>query len=531
MQERRVYLNNKTMKKIALIFFAGVAMLSTSCKKYLDINNNPNQATSATPELILPQAMTGTAAVLNNYNSYGSQIVGYSANAGGYGGFGSSITYDFSSSDFAGLWSSTYDNLEDYQAILNQTASQMPAYSYFNAVARIMKAYDFQLLVDTYNDVPYTDALQGADKLTPTYANAATVYVNIANDLDSAIKIINDTRGVTGVKPLGTSDVLFGGDVDIWKQFANTIKLRLIVRAKDKAQFTNTTFDAVGFLTSDALINPGYTRDNGRQNPAWNTWAFGYTGTAGNKAWMPATYVFGYYNGSILSDQGRGKAVYYKYPSTGTNRLGHEGIDIQASPAGSFWYSSNNRDGASSGNSVGILKGPEAGYPIMLAAESYFLQSEAALRGITTGDAKTLFEEGVLASFTYLYKTPDGTVQGNPENDVAAYKTANATSALVNFDLATTTAKKIEAIITQKYVALNYINGQESWNEYRRTHYPSIIPGGSAYQTFASTVSVSTRPDKLPTRILYPTSEGAYNPTNLPKGITPFTSFIFWALQ
>ena len=88
------------MKKIILSLFIGVAIFGTSCKKYFDINSNPNQATSATPELLLPQAITGTASNLNGFNTYGAQLVGYSANAGGYGGFGTSISYNFSSSNF-----------------------------------------------------------------------------------------------------------------------------------------------------------------------------------------------------------------------------------------------------------------------------------------------------------------------------------------------------------------------------------------------------------------------------------------------
>ncbi len=507
-------------------------MLGTSCKKYLDINKNTNQATSATPELILPQAITATAGLLNGYNSYGSQLVGYSANAGGYGGFGSSISYNFSSGDFNARWSDVYDNLEDYQSILDQTAAKLPQYSYFNAAARIMKAYDFQLLVDAYNDIPYSAALKGANSLTPKYDAAASVYASLASQLDSAIKTINDAAGGTGITPLGSADVLFGGNLTSWKQFANTIKLRLMVRGNGKVTFANTSFDAVGFLAADALINPGYTRDNGRQNPAWNNWAYSYTGSDATKSWMPAKFIMGFYDGHKLVDSARGKAVFYQFPATGVNQLGYQNVDVPKCPSGSFWYSGSNRTGSSAGNSVGILKGPNAGYPAMLAAESYFLQAEAVVRGIiSSGDAKTLFNNGITASFKYLYQLPDKSVSGNPATDAATYITMNAGSYLVNFDLATSADKKIEAIITQKYIALNYIAGHEAWNEYRRTHYPAITAGGNAYQTFASSVSESPRPDKLPTRILYPSSEALYNPGNMPQNISPFTSFIFWALQ
>lgn len=516
--------------------------MGTSCKKYLDINTNPNSATlaTATPELIMPQALTGTANVANLYNNYGSQLVGYSANAGGYGGFGTSISYNFASSDFSNLWSNTYHNLEDYQTIINLTAKQLPVYGYFSGVAKIMKALDFEMLVDAYNDVPYDEALQGDTKLTPVYTPGATIYAKLANLLDSGINDIKATQSVSTAQSISTYDVVFKGDMTKWKQFANTIKLRLIVRGKGKATFANTNFDAAGFLSTDVLVNPGFTRDNGRQNPAWNNWAFAYTGGDANKAWIPSTFILGFYDSTKLVDSFRGRAIYYQFPKTGTNQLGHESVDIPKCPSGSYWYSAKNRAGASAVDTIGILKGPSASYPILLAAESWFLQAEASVRGIIAGTPKVLFDTAIYASFNYLYEFPNGIVAADtfktPKARLAfmdsVYHSQNASSYLVNFNLAANSDQQIEAIITQKYIALNYINGQEAWNEYRRTGYPRTTYGATPdpHQTFASTVSQSlSRPDRLPTRILYPPSEGSYNPTNVPKNISPFTSLIFWA--
>lgn len=518
------------MKKISIVFLMGVMAFLSSCEKFLDINDNPNNATSASADLILPQALTTTAINLNGFNAYGAQLGGFSANAGGYGGFGTSITYNFSAGDYAVRWATTYDNLYDYQAILNYTDS-IPEEGYFNAVARIMKAHGFQLLVDTYNDVPYFEALKGADNLTPAYDEAEVIYKDLANELDKAIAKIHETEAAVGVQELGESDVVFHGDMEKWIQLANTLKLRIMIRAKGLVTFDNTIFDDAGFLTEDALINPGFTRDNGRQNPKWNTWGFSYTGSDGNKAWMPNTFVMTFYNGTKLDDPGRGSAIYYQWPATPTNRLGEEGNHVVPSPSGSFWYPSSNRNGSTAGNATGVLKGPEAGYPLITAAESYFLQAEGVVRGMIEGDAKELFEAGILASYDYLYQLPDGSHDGDYVADFETYMADNAGSRLVNFDLATTLEQKIEAIITQKYIALNFVNSEEAWNEYRRTLYPTLLnsPAATGQQTFASKVSESTRPDRLPARILYPSTEGSYNSANVPRDITPFNSTIFWA--
>ena len=153
---------------------------------------------------------------------------------------------------------------------------------------------------------------------------------------------------------------------------------------------------------------------------------------------------------------------------------------------------------------------------------------------ITTGDdVATLFKNGMVASFHYLYlKSDNKTLAADPATDVASYISDNSGSYLVNFSIATSADQQLEAIITQKYIALNMVNSDQAWDDYRRTHYPTIIStaGATGTQTFASLQSQSSRPDKLPTRVLYPTSEGSYNTSNMPKGISPFTSTIFWAL-
>jgi hypothetical protein len=525
----------KKMKRISIITLCLVFAVFTACDDILDINENPNSATSVKPALVLPQALATTASVLNAYNTYGSQIGGYAANAGGYGGFNETVSYAYTPNNYSGNWPIAYDNLEDYQYIIDQTKAD-PLNGYFFAAAKIMKAYVFQLLVDAYNDIPYTEALQGTKFITPKYDNAATVYAGLAAELDEAMAAIAATNALTVKNPLGTADVVFAGDMTNWLRLANTIKLRLMVRGNGKVTFANTSFDAAGFLTTDALINPGYARDNGKQNPGWATWGFTYTGAAGNKAWIPTTFALTFYNGVRISDPQRGKAMYYQYPSTGTNQLGYESTGIPKSPDGSFWYPSTARTVTTTGfgKATGALKGPDAGYPLFTAAESYFLQAEAVVVGIpgVAGTAKALFESGILASFKYLYMLPDKTQVGgafNATTDQANYLSANNTNPLVNFDLATTTAQKIEAIITQKYIALNMVNSHEGWNEYRRTGFPKIS-GTSATSTFASIASQSPRADRLPTRILYPTSEIQFNSVNVPASSTDsFNSTIFWA--
>lgn len=517
-----------------LLIFGSLVLGAASCSKYLDINENPNSATTATPMVMLPQALTATASLSNSYNTMGAQIGGYMANAGGYGGFGVNVTYNFSNSSYSGLWSSSYDNLTDYQWIIDSTAGK-PEYGYYNAAAKVMKAFNYQLLVDAYNDVPYSAAFLREKDLTPKYDDAKSVYDSCYSLLTQAQAIFDATKALTdnpSAVSFSTQDVMFAGDVTKWKQFANTLKLRLAIRARGLITFPNN-YSSEGFLTTNAIVNPGYAQDNGRQNPEYNSWAYSYTGSNGTRSWIASKWIANLYDGSVIQSDGRGYACLYNFgaSSFASNQLGYESSSVPSSPAGGSWLTGF----YDKANNIGILKGPAMGQPLLTAAESYFLQSEAALEGDlgVSGSASTFFYNGIKSSFSYLYMKRDGTydlTNWDPTADEAAYETANAGTYLVNFSLATTAAQKLEAIITQKYIAVNMINSQEGWNEYRRTHYPKIVNGSTdGTLTFASRQSLSSQADKLPTRIMYPTVEQSVNNGNVPKGISPFTSFIFWA--
>jgi hypothetical protein len=526
--------------------------MGASCKKYLDINKNPNSPTASTPDYVLPQAITYVSNNASGFNTYGAETAGMQANAGGYGGFGDWWTYDWGTSDYTGLWSSTYDALQDFQYVINQTKDSADL-AYYTAIGDIMKAYNFELLVDAYNDVPYSQALQAPTIVSPKYDSAAAIYVGLANLLDTAIGLINNAPANVVAVP-GSSDPLFGGTMTSWKQFANTVKLRLIVRASSVVTFPNTTFDAAGFLTTDAIANPGYAKAAGsgnitQQNPNWDAWVAHYDNSNGNRAWMACLFAFGFYNGQKLSDPARERAIYFDYdsinPNNGyyafANQLGYGGpISISFAPAFTgAWYCTAFSQPVSSitstnslGGNIGIMKDPTMGQPLILAAESYFLQAEADMRGILTGSAQSDFNKGIVASYNYLYETASGALASgfSPADSAVAYQAANSGSYLANYNLATTDAQRLEAIITQKYIAVNMITSQEAWNEYRRTRYPVSNPlTSNPYTSMVSTLSQATRPDRLPARIMYPNTEFSSNASNVPQSISPYTSLIFWA--
>ncbi len=528
-------------KNIIYSIFASLILISTSCSDYLDINDNPNQATSSTPERVLPQALTNSGAIASSYNTYGSSTAGYIANAGGFAGFGSLINYSFATTDYAGLFNSSYDNINDYQYVLDQTKSDQ-GQIYLNSIARIMKVYIYQKLVDTYNDIPYTYAIKGSGSLSPKYDKAEDIYKDLILQCDTAINNITAGQAASAAnKVLTSADPVFAGDMDRWKRFANTLQLKLLIRVNEVASlssFVNPKFTAfrtaIGVLTDDALVNPGYAAQDGKQNPQFNS--FGYpansaTVSGAGRSRIPERFVFGFYSGIKLSDNARGSVIYRSFPSTPINHLGVEGDVVPTAPTGyPAWFTGS----SANENVLGVLKGRTQGQPLLLAAEGNFLLAEAISRNRIVGDAAGSFRLGIINSFKYLYKDVTGKVDAtkNPTADADAYILANTGSPLVNFTLAVSTAQKVEAIITQKYIANNFISGDEAFNEFRRTTYPTIVNGStSGNSTFASIASISTRADKLPARILYPNTEYQLNASNVPSSVSPFTNRIFWDLN
>ncbi len=552
------------MKNILKYLFCGVCFITfISCSDYLDINENPNQPTQATAQTVLPQAIVSAASLSNSFNiSFGS-ISGMVANAGGFSGFGSFITYEYTTGDFTGLWSGTMYNNLDFKYVIDNTKDD-PQLIFYTSVARIMKALNFARLVDQYNDIPYTEALQGADNLTPAYDKAEDVYKAIITELTETITAIQsgiDANAQTAgtVASIDASyDPLFGGNMQRWMKFANTIKLRMLIKmagvpalnAYAIGEFGKMGTSGVGFLSDNALVNPGYVKESGKAAPIFVTRGYSVDGGRPTSSRIATTWMVGFYDGGKVADPYRGHVIYQNFPNTAANQLGVENSSVPEAPgSGTVWTTG---DDANDKDALGVCKGYSQGQPIMLAAESYFLQAEAYLKGYLPGNAQTAFNAGIKASFDYLYRDANGSlhqgitldISGNPVLDgngdvipisvddmVAQYITDNTNNYRVNWAQATTNAEKLEAIITQKYIALNMVNNDEAYNEYRRTKYPkTVLPTSNPLNTFASTRSVSTRSDKLLGRILYPDFEYSTNAQNVPNLGTSarFTGKIFW---
>ena len=494
------------IKYTAMLFVAGLLLFS-SCEEFLDVNTDPNNPTEVTPDLLLPVAQKYSANALQasdgggrRINTFGNMMMYNWSQSDGFAWYPDEFKYNITSSFYQYIFEDTYsDALKQYHTLSDLDVE----YDNYKAIAMIMKAYHYQLLVDIYGDVPYTEALQRGELSTPVYDDAQTIYEDLIVKLSDAISLISSAEESGAVVP-GNDDAMFYGDMMMWKQFANSLKLRILVRQMSMSgrdAYIQTQFDAIaaegsGFITFDAGINPGYISGvEGSQNPFFNLYGedAGGTQTLTSKATCATDYIITYLE-TTTSDP----RVDYIYEAPSTGHLGvPQGLLDYDTPVVDAFVPNN-----VSNLGTGILIGGDMTATIYTLSECYLNQAEAVLNGYLAGDAKTMYESGVNASFDYLGASGAATYLGQ-------------TIANVSWD---DSPNKLEAIITQKWIGTNSITAEQAWFDYSRTGFPSDLP----ISELAST------PDR-PVRLYYPASELTSNGGNVPSQPDAFTAKIFWA--
>src|SRR5665213_626755 len=386
-------------KEINIVWLSTLVVtiiLISSCKKSdFDINSpNPNQPSSVSPNYVLSAALVSSAnQVLGGNANFANGWMGYWATYGEQSP--SVLSYNITSDFFSGNWDGTYITLENYKFIEDQSAP--PNKAYFRAIAKMMKAFHFQRLVDLYNNVPYSDALVSTNSF-PKFDTAETIYKGLVVQLDSAVNIITTADALTVDNP-GSSDVMFQGNMDLWVKFAHTLKLKILMRltqmpggpAYISGNLTGlTTSDFLG-EGEDAGINPGYSNSSqAQQSPEWQNIGYTTNGspTGGNQYTRANSYAVNFYNATndLLRIQ-----LFYAQNGSGIIR----GRAFGSSDVGQS-------NSIISGIGSGILSSPTMNAVILPAFESLFIQAEAAQRGFIPGDAAALFKEAVTESFRFL---------------------------------------------------------------------------------------------------------------------------------
>ncbi len=476
---------NNTSKILLGSLLLGSLSLTSCGDDFLDVNNNPNLPTSVSPDLVLASGTGTMAYVLGGQFQIAGNFLAqhWTQNL---------VSNQYKELDRYNILQTTYDGTfvtlfagaqQDFQIVINKARGDSSNYA---AIAGIEQAFTYQLLSDAYDRVPFTEALRGSQNVQPLYDEGPVIY-------DGAIALINQSLAninADGVS-VGTQDIVFGGDMEKWRRFANTLKLRMFLRqvyvrpqvAQDSiramfnrgAQFLGATEDAqIAIFTSAKNANPiSITELSG-------------SGITGNI--IASSTVIDYLNLTVdprindLFDR-PGNSTTAAFIGTPQGLAGTSGAPTPAITA------------RSRPDIIKII-GPTAPVILISGAESMFLQAEAALYGWAGGtSAKSLYEQGIESSFVRL-----GT----------ALPAGFLASVDINLDNATDTAAKLDRIITQKWVSMSGSQGFEAWAELRRTNYPSFI---------RPSLSSTLAPGVIANRLLYPATETARNPNTPPVAL------------
>src|SRR3954452_5033148 len=263
------------------IKYLPVILLIASCHKNMtDLNINPKAVTNVRGEMLFSNAEKNFADVVTTPN-VNTGIFELIAQYWAETTYPQESQYDLGERSIPlNLWNVLYrDVIEDFnQSIVlmrqqQQDATLLPsdkaAYTNKIAIAKIFRAYAFSVLVNTFGDIPYTEALQGRENTTPKYDNQKDVYYALLDPINASIAEFDLSAG-----SFDAADIIYNGDMTEWSKFANSIKLKLgmiiadVDPARAKAEveaaapnvFTSNDDNALfRYLATPPNVNPIWT--------------------------------------------------------------------------------------------------------------------------------------------------------------------------------------------------------------------------------------------------------------------------------
>lgn len=441
------------MKKKYIILLATIVL--GSCNKFDDdINTNPNQPSNASGTQLIANAalfLPGLSSV-----PQGEFMAQYLAETQYVGG----SLYPAGSTSFYGLYQGPLINLETVINSPDLSGNEGPVNNQL-AVAKILKAYFFWNITDRWGDVPYSQALKGADNFKPSYDTQESIYNSLFQLLDEA-----NTMIVSGNI---SNDIIYNGDITKWKKLGNTVRLLMALRlskvnaVKGKDEFNKALTAGIMTSNADNLVFKHLADANNQ-----NYW-YGQI-VAQNREWWALTKTLVDYM-RPLNDP---RLTVYGAPARKTGTYVGLAFGTPVAP----------------GTSDHSLLGPaiyaqNAPVQLVTYAQALFAKAEAAKLGwIIGGDIE--------AKINYDLAIQNSVLQWTGS-------TSGVSALLINPAIIYNPVNALEQIGNQRYIHL-FMHGYEAWAEWRRTGYPAflIAPQGVA----------------VPTRLSYPENESFNNSEN-----------------
>lgn len=478
---------------------AAAALVLSSCS--LDVNDDPNNPTTVEPGLVLPSAETALATVVGDglYNPAGF-FVQYYDQLPESEQYWAIARFDFHQSD--AILDRSYRNmfagaLPDLNAIINSgDATAADKYA-----ATVLRVFTYQLAVDNWDQVPYSQATQGGDTPNPAWDGGQSVYEGVLAELDAAESAL-DGSAITA------NDMVNGQSLAQWQGFANALRLRMYLRfidaGVDAADYTSKVqqlLAADNFFTGDIKYD-NFANEADRRNPWYST----------------------NYQNLNSTNHAAGYALVAYLKSTGDNARLEWGFKPATGSGSIAGCLPNKKTGVSSEKNETVS---ELNYfatkPVYFftQAELQFLIAEAQLRfNNNDAAAKTAYEAGIEADYSARGLSGASSLYGNGGTVAWSGSQSN----------------KLELIYMQKWAALFYMDHMEAWSEQRRTDVPRIssltadqvhsdptaYTAGELISPYSNALGAGT----FPKRQWFPYDATQYNP-NTPAAIN-ITQPVWW---
>ncbi|HKI44881.1 MAG TPA: SusD/RagB family nutrient-binding outer membrane lipoprotein [Balneolales bacterium] len=498
---------------LAMALLAGTSACDSG---FQQLNQDPNNPTHATPQLVMPYVEQQTANIVHSYD-----LSWYS------GGIWVQQLAEIQYSDEdryniaarTSVWNGTWDVFyTDIQENLKKVRAQAASANDNNlmGIVEILSVYNWQNATDLWGPIPYSQALEGdlsKANIQPQFDTQANIYKDLIARLKTAVPKIDPSAAA----PFTSQDLIYGGDMMKWKKFGGSLLLRLYMRL---AKLDAATAEAgIKMVLGDPTDYPIFTSDADNAE-------FGYTK---------------YPYDNPFADQGRTRNDFCISATTVDTlealkdprlRIYATVVSDSATKAQlvkSTGYPYQGVTNASQSNSLQLNKASFPGYYfyspstpgfLLTYPEVMFIKAEAAVRGWISDDPATDYNDAIQASFNMFTDARIQPVMSDLTGSVVynhqSFNSADYPSGLtdtdyqnyisqadVAFKTGASQAAQLHQIGLQKWIAL-FGQGYEAWTCWRRTGYPFLKanPGGQGIS------------NKIPSRMIYPPREATVNGSN-----------------
>jgi len=444
---------------IATIFLSTV-LLGSGCKKFLDVNQDPNNPMEVSEKLILPPVeVTVSTQVVGGFNgvngAYWMQQLSQNQPSPGQ------ETYRIFPVDVDNTWTFyIYPNiLNNLRLMMDQ--ARAAGHNEYMAIGKTLFAFNLAIATDVWGNVPYTDAMKLPAISRPKYDSQESIYQQLQATLDSAIYFAGQPK--SAIAP-GSDDYIYQGNMTKWKKLAYMLKARFYLRL---TKAPGHTAAAQADLALAALANAfADNSDNATVT---------YTGAAqAESPWFKNT------------EPGAGGVVMNKTFIDFLKNNNDPRLPIIAT---------TDVDGGYTGRTPGATTVPDP--TVLSQVNSFYASADAPLYLATYAEAMFIKAEATFLKSGAAAATPVYQAAIKASMDMLKVGAADA-QAYINSRPALTDANAIQQIIYEKYVA-GFLS-IESYNDWRRTGYPQLSLPENPFVNY------------IPRRWPYPSNEILANP-------------------